>query len=40
VNFFRRGREDVADGVDLFGFDGQSGDDDDGHAGASWQLKG
>ena len=26
--------------VDRFGFDGQGGDDDDGHAGASWELRG
>ena len=35
VHLFDRAGEDVADGVDRFGFDGQRGDDDDGHAGAS-----
>ena len=33
VHLLDRGREDVTDGVDRFGFDGQGGDDDDGHTG-------
>jgi hypothetical protein len=33
VHFRGRGREDVTNSVDRFGFDGQRGDDDDGHAG-------
>lgn len=38
VHLFDRGGQDVADGVDRLGLDGQRGDDDDGHAGASWEL--
>lgn len=36
VHVIDRAGEDVADGVDRFRLGGQRGDDDDGHAGASW----
>src|SRR5271156_4150677 len=40
VHFVYRAGEDVAGSVDRFGLDGQGGDDDNGHARASWWLRG